>query len=174
MLRHPDVPNKEVFDRVLEQVRERQDMDGFGLKKTARPALKFEQDRSGQSDVIVGSDENAYRNGNVPIVAYGGKKTQYLATTNPYLKAPIRPGATPDSTFLFSGESERNNVAGDEPVPVASEAEVADPSSSGAGAPAPLRQVKVAWDTKAVRDRFGAIGVPTPTPIPERSADTPQ
>lgn len=174
MPRLPDGLNREVFDRVLEEVRQRHDMDGFGLRKTVKPVTSVVQESAAKSDVIVSSDEDDHRKGNVPIVTYDRTHTQYLNTTNQYMKAPIRPGATRESTFLYYGESKRNNVEGAVPLAVTPAAEDADPASSGAGTTTTLGQVKVAWDAKAVRDRFGAIGVPTPTPIPERSASAPQ
>lgn len=170
----PEGQDKGVLDHMLALVRERQGMERFGLRKTAAPAARVEQDRSAQSEVIVRGDDDKLRNGDVPIVTYDRTNTPYLTTTNPYMKAPIKAGATPESTFLFFGESKRNNVAGAEPLALTPGEEGADPASPGAGTPTTLGQVKVAWDTKAVRDRFGQTEVPTPVPIPERSSSTAQ
>ena len=174
MLHIPKGLSRKNLDGLQVELRQKHDVRGFGLKKTPAPAARVEQDRAAQRDVVFNSDDDTYRNGNVPIVKYDSTKTQYLATTNQYMKAPIRPGATPDSTFLFPGESRRNNVAGAEPNAVAPGAEDADPASPGAGTATTLRQVNVAWDAKPVRDRFGGTGVPTPMPIPDHVASTSQ
>ena len=174
LLHLPETLSKEVLDQALQQVRQRHDMGGFGLRKTPEPAAKFEQDLSSQSEVTVNNDDNNYRNGNVPIVQYDRTKTQYLNTTNQYMKAPIKPGATSKSTFLFFGESRRNNVAGAVPLAVAPAAEEAGQAFSGAGTPTTLGQVKIDWDTKPMHDRFGETGVPRPMPMPWPIASTPQ
>lgn len=136
------------------------------IRTDAAAAYRADIDAAGIAALSIESDDT-YRNGDVPLVEYGGAKTQYLNTFNQYMKAPIKPGATPDSTFLFFGESWRNNVAGAVPLVVAPAAEEAGQASSGAGTPTTLGQVKIAWDTKPVRDRFGRT-------IAEPIASTPQ
>lgn len=168
MPRLPEGLNREMFNRLLEEVRQRRDVEGFGLRRTLAPAARFVQDLSAQIDF------DDYRKGNVPITQYTRTNTEHLAAINPYMKAPIRPGATVDSTFLAFGESTRNNVAGAVPLAVAPAAEEAGQASSGAGTATTLGRVKVQWDVKALRKHFGEPGLPEPAPIPERSASTSQ
>ncbi len=142
---------------VINELMARQENGGSGLKAIrtdAAAAYRADIDAARIAALSIES-EDTYRNGDVPLVEYGGARTQYLNTVNQYMKAPIKLGATPDSTFLFFGESRRNNVAVAVPFVVAPAAEEAGHASSGAGSPTTLSQVKIAWDAKVARDRFG-------------------
>lgn len=166
---------KKAHDPLIKQLAEMQKNGGIRLRPIKEVGSdRFRKDMEAAAAASSSERDETHLQSDVPYVAYSGKSTQYLNTINQYMKAPIKPGATTDSTFLFFGESTRNNVQQAEAIDGTPATEGTDPSSSGPSSPTTLGKVTAAWDAKQIRDRFGAIGVPTPTPIPERSASTPQ